>query len=78
MTVSSSIEPNLPAAEFLNVLVRSTLAERRPIHGADTIRKIRTPDPPPIKWQQRGNRMRRLCGFFRARRRDFLERFSQW
>jgi GNAT superfamily N-acetyltransferase len=40
MTVSYSIEPDLPAAEFIDVLVRSTLAERQPFHDADTIRKM--------------------------------------
>jgi hypothetical protein len=40
MTVSCSIEPDLPAAEFIDVLVRSTLAERRTIQQTGTIRKM--------------------------------------
>jgi GNAT superfamily N-acetyltransferase len=31
------LEPNLPPAEFVDVLVRSTLAERRPVGDAETI-----------------------------------------
>jgi hypothetical protein len=34
------LEPNLSAAEFIDVLVRSTPAERRPVHDADTIRAM--------------------------------------
>jgi len=33
-------EPHLTPAEFIDVLVRSTLAERRPVHDADRIRKM--------------------------------------
>jgi hypothetical protein len=40
MTLWCSIESDLPAAEFIDTLVSSTLAERRPIHDADTIRKM--------------------------------------
>ena len=32
-----ALEPNLTPTEFVDVLVRSTLAERRPIHSADVI-----------------------------------------
>lgn len=32
-----AIEPDLTAAEFVDVLVRSTLAERRPVHEPDAI-----------------------------------------
>ncbi len=35
------VEPNLTAEEFIDVLVRSTLAERRPVHDRDTIRRQR-------------------------------------
>lgn len=37
MIVSYQLEPNLSADEFIDVLVRSTLAERRPIHDRGTI-----------------------------------------
>jgi predicted N-acetyltransferase YhbS len=33
-------EPNLTSEEFIDVLVRSTLAERRPVHDAQTIRAM--------------------------------------
>jgi GNAT superfamily N-acetyltransferase len=32
------LEPNLAVAEFIDVLVRSTLAERRPVHRPDVVR----------------------------------------
>jgi GNAT superfamily N-acetyltransferase len=32
------LEPDLDPQEFIDVLVRSTLAERRPVHDPDTIR----------------------------------------
>jgi len=35
-----SIEPNLSAQEFIDVLVRSTLAERRPVGKITTIEKM--------------------------------------
>jgi GNAT superfamily N-acetyltransferase len=35
--ISYAMEPGLPAAEFVDVLVRSTLAERRPVGDAETI-----------------------------------------
>ena len=38
--VSYAIEPELQPEEFLDLLVRSTLAERRPIHESDTIRNM--------------------------------------
>ncbi len=38
MDVAYQLEPDLGAAEFIDVLVRSTLAERRPIDDAQTIR----------------------------------------
>jgi len=37
MTISYSLEPHLSAAEFIDVLRRSTLAERRPVDDAATI-----------------------------------------
>jgi ribosomal protein S18 acetylase RimI-like enzyme len=37
MTITYHIEPNLAPAEFIDVLVRSTLAERRPVADAETI-----------------------------------------
>jgi ribosomal protein S18 acetylase RimI-like enzyme len=37
MTLSYQQEPELPAAEFIDLLIRSTLAERRPIHEPSTI-----------------------------------------
>ncbi len=37
MTVNYALEPELTAAEFIDVLVRSTLAERRPINRLETI-----------------------------------------
>ncbi len=40
MTITYQQEPALSSAEFIDVLVRSTLAERRPIHDADTIRQM--------------------------------------
>lgn len=38
MTVAYQLEPDLAPAEFIDVLVRSTLAERRPIDRRDQIR----------------------------------------
>ena len=38
--VSYALEPNLTEAEFVDVLVRSTLAERRPIAEPATIRAM--------------------------------------
>ena len=40
MTVTYQLEPQLPAEDFIDVLVRSTLAERRPVHDAETIRAM--------------------------------------
>jgi predicted N-acetyltransferase YhbS len=40
MEVTYQREPDLSPAEFIDVLVRSALAERRPIHDADTIRDM--------------------------------------
>ena len=37
MDITYQQEPGLDPAEFIDVLVRSTLAERRPVHDADTI-----------------------------------------
>ena len=37
MTVTYAIEPGLSPAEFIDVLSRSTLAERRPVDRADVI-----------------------------------------
>ena len=38
MTLTYQLEPNLNVAEFVDVLVRSTLAERRPVHRPDVVR----------------------------------------
>jgi predicted N-acetyltransferase YhbS len=38
--VTFQLEPNLTAEEFVDVLVRSTLAERRPISNTDAIRAM--------------------------------------
>jgi GNAT superfamily N-acetyltransferase len=35
-------EPDLSPEEFIDVLVRSTLAERRPVHEHDTIKRMLT------------------------------------
>lgn len=40
MDIQYAVEPDLSAEEFLDVLKRSTLAERRPIDEPDTIRKM--------------------------------------
>jgi predicted N-acetyltransferase YhbS len=40
MTVAYQQEPDLPVEEFIDVLVRSTLAERRPVHETGTIRRM--------------------------------------
>jgi GNAT superfamily N-acetyltransferase len=40
MDVTYQLEPGLSPAEFTDVLVRSTLAERRPVHDAEAIRKM--------------------------------------
>jgi predicted N-acetyltransferase YhbS len=37
MKLTYQLEPDLGPAEFIDVLVRSTLAERRPVHDAATI-----------------------------------------
>ncbi|MCI0464739.1 MAG: hypothetical protein L0Z62_48060 [Gemmataceae bacterium] len=37
-TVTSCLEPDLSPDDFIGVLVRSTLAERRPVSDLDTIR----------------------------------------
>ena len=39
-TVTYRLEPDLTPEEFIDVLVRSTLAERRPVHDLDTIRAM--------------------------------------
>ena len=38
MSATYQLEPDLDPQEFIDVLVRSTLAERRPVHDPDTIR----------------------------------------
>ena len=38
MNATLQLEPDLTADEFIDVLVRSTLAERRPVHDLHTIR----------------------------------------
>ena len=40
MNVTYQLEPQLLPADFIDVLKRSTLAERRPVHDADTIRAM--------------------------------------
>lgn len=35
--ITYDLEPNLSAEEFVDLLVRSTLAERRPVHDAQTM-----------------------------------------
>lgn len=35
--ITYAVEPGLAAAEFIGVLVRSTLAERRPVHRPDVV-----------------------------------------
>jgi ribosomal protein S18 acetylase RimI-like enzyme len=40
MTVTYQIEPDLAVQEFIDVLTRSTLAERRPIHDTERIGKM--------------------------------------
>jgi predicted N-acetyltransferase YhbS len=40
VTLTYQLEPDLPLEEFIDVLVRSTLAERRPVHDLDTIRAM--------------------------------------
>jgi GNAT superfamily N-acetyltransferase len=40
MTISYALEPDLPPAEFVDVLVRSTLAERRPVDRPEVIRSM--------------------------------------
>lgn len=42
MTVAYQLEPELSPAEFIDVLVRSTLAERRPVNDAATIQAMLT------------------------------------
>lgn len=37
MNITYVHEPNLTPEEFIDILVRSTLAERRPVHEAETI-----------------------------------------
>ena len=38
MTIEYQLEPALTAQEFIDVLIRSTLAERRPIDHPEVIR----------------------------------------
>lgn len=40
MTVTYDLEPQLTADEFIDLLVRSTLAERRPVHKLEIIEKM--------------------------------------
>jgi predicted N-acetyltransferase YhbS len=42
MSLTYQQEPKLSADEFIDVLVRSTLAERRPVHDRETIRAMLT------------------------------------
>jgi predicted N-acetyltransferase YhbS len=38
--VKYRLEPDLSPEDFIDVLIRSTLAERRPVHDTDTIRAM--------------------------------------
>jgi predicted N-acetyltransferase YhbS len=40
MNVSYQLEPTLGTQEFIDVLVRSTLGERRPLHEPETMRRM--------------------------------------
>jgi predicted N-acetyltransferase YhbS len=40
MGMTYQLEPDLSLDEFIDVLVRSTLAERRPVHNLDTIKAM--------------------------------------
>src|SRR5262245_12455292 len=40
MPITYALEPDLVAAEFIDVLVRSTLAERRPVHDLPRMRAM--------------------------------------
>jgi predicted N-acetyltransferase YhbS len=40
MTMTYHLEPDLTPEDFIDVLRRSTLAERRPVHDLDTIRAM--------------------------------------
>jgi predicted N-acetyltransferase YhbS len=40
MNLIYTLEPDLDAVEFIDVLIRSTLAERRPVSEPDRIRKM--------------------------------------
>lgn len=40
MTIRYALEPQLSPEEFIDVLRRSTLAERRPVDDAETIRRM--------------------------------------
>ena len=42
MSIDYRLEPGLPPAEFIDVLVRSTLAERRPVDRPDVIAAMLT------------------------------------
>lgn len=42
MNIAYRLEPTLSSAEFIDVLVRSSLAERRPVDKPDTIRGMLT------------------------------------
>ena len=40
MTPTYNQEPDLTPEEFIDVLVRSTLAERRPVHDPERVRRM--------------------------------------
>ena len=40
MDLTYQLEPGLSPGDFIDVLVRSTLAERRPVHDAETVRAM--------------------------------------
>jgi hypothetical protein len=40
VTIAYQLEPNLTAKDFIDILVRSTLAERRPVDRPNVIRAM--------------------------------------
>jgi GNAT superfamily N-acetyltransferase len=40
MLITYQLEPRLTVEEFIDVLVRSTLGERRPLHETETLRRM--------------------------------------
>jgi predicted N-acetyltransferase YhbS len=60
--VNYQLEPNLTVDEFIDVLVRSTLAERRPVSDRETIRQMLAHADIVLTARQEG----RLVGVSRA------------